>query len=145
MQSGPQTIPPKITTPPSPALFAIVVLGLTALGAGAVMFFFDPNRHGFYPACLFHTVTGLYCPSCGGTRAIYELLHGHVLIALKDNALFVLTLPVLAVWGARFANQRAKNQPATLAPPPKALLAFLIIAAIFAVLRNLPAVTWLSP
>ena len=49
MQAGPQAIPPKITTPPSLTLFAIVVLGLAALGVGAVVFFFNPSAYVFYP------------------------------------------------------------------------------------------------
>lgn len=27
--------------------------------------------------CLFRVLTGLYCPGCGGTRAVRELLTGH--------------------------------------------------------------------
>lgn len=30
-------------------------------------------------ACVLHTLTGLYCPGCGGTRAILFLLHGDLL------------------------------------------------------------------
>ena len=33
-----------------------------------------------YP-CLFHTVTGYYCPGCGGTRAVCALFQGHFLIS----------------------------------------------------------------
>ena len=32
--------------------------------------------------CLFHRVTGFYCPGCGGTRAVAALIHGRFLQAL---------------------------------------------------------------
>lgn len=31
------------------------------------------------PDCVFNKITGLYCPGCGGTRAVRALLHGHFL------------------------------------------------------------------
>ena len=145
MQAGPQAIPPKITPPPSLTLFTIVVLGLAALGVGAVVFFFNPSAYVFYPTCQFHALTGLYCPGCGGTRAVYELLHGRILLALKDNALFVLALPALAVWGARFVVQQLRNQQTTFQLRPKMAWLFLVVVLVFAVLRNLPAFSWLSP
>jgi hypothetical protein len=142
---GTQAIPPKITTPPSLTLFAVVMLGLAALGVGAVVFFFNPSAYVFYPTCQFHALTGLYCTGCGGTRAIYQLLHGHVLAALKDNALFVLALPPLAVWGARFVVQKLRNQQTVFQLHPKMMWLFVVVALIFTVLRNLPAFSWLSP
>jgi len=145
MQAGPQTIPPKITTPPSLTLFAVAVLGLAALGVSAVVFFFNPSAYVFYPTCQFHALTGLYCTGCGGTRAVYQLLHGHVLSALKDNALFVLALPILAVWGVRFVVQQLRNRQTALQLRPKWVWLFLAVALVFTVLRNLPAFSWLSP
>jgi nitrogen fixation/metabolism regulation signal transduction histidine kinase len=118
---------------------------LTALGVGAVLFFFNPSAYVFYPTCQFHVLTGLYCPGCGGTRAVYQLLHGRVLLALKDNALFVLTLPVLAVWGARFVVQKLRNQQTAFRLRPKIVWLLLVVALVFTVLRNLPAFSWLSP
>lgn len=34
------------------------------------------------PPCPLYTYLGLYCPGCGGTRAIGSLLHGHILQSL---------------------------------------------------------------
>jgi len=146
MRAETQPVPPKIKAAvPSSAIFAAIVLGATAIGAGAMVFFFNPSTHLFYPVCLFHAVTGWNCPGCGMTRALYALLHGNLQLALKDNALFVLTLTALAVWGVRFAGRKMRGQPATLGVPPKFLAAFLGVALAFAVLRNLPAFAWLSP
>ena len=78
MRAESQSVPPKIRSAPPLALFAGVVLGMAALGAGAVVFFFNPATHGFYPVCVFHQLTGLNCPGCGGTRSVYALLHGNI-------------------------------------------------------------------
>ena len=145
MPAKPQTAPPKIATPAPLVFFAAVMTVAVALGSGAVLFFFNPSTHGFYPVCLFHEVTGLNCPGCGGTRAAYQLLHGHLLQALRDNALFVLILAALAARGAWFVARKIRRQPATLAVPPKVLWGFLIVAIVFSVLRNLPAFSFLSP
>ena len=145
MRVEPQAAPPKIAAPPSLAFFAGAVLAATVLGSGAVLFFFNPSTHGFYPVCLFHKLTGLNCPGCGGTRAAYQLLHGHLLPALRDNALFVLTLAALTMRGLWFASRKICRQPATLSVPPKALWVYLVLAIAFGVLRNLPGFSFLSP
>ena len=98
----------------SAGIFAAVLLGATAVGAGAMVFFFNPSTHSFYPVCLFHALTGLNCPGCGATRALYALLHGNMRLALKDNALFVLALQCWRCWGVYFFCRKLKNQPATI-------------------------------
>jgi hypothetical protein len=118
---------------------------VAALGSGAVLFFFDPAKHGFYPICLFHSLTGLNCPGCGATRAAYQLLHGHLLRALQDNALFVLTLAALTAQGAWFVMQKIRNRPAAFIVSPMMLWALLVTVLVFTGLRNLPAFAWLSP
>jgi len=147
MRAEPQAIPPKIKSAawPSLAIFAGAVLGATIFGGGAIVFFFNPSTHGFYPICLFHSLTGLNCPGCGATRALYALLHGNLPLALKDNALFILSLAALAVLGARFILLKLKNQPAAFNVSPQFLWIFLAVAIVFTVLRNLPEFSWLSP
>ena len=43
--------------------------------------------------CFFTTVLGIYCPGCGGTRALIAMLHGHFLKALWYHPL----VPYMAV------------------------------------------------
>ncbi len=139
------SVPPKIAVSSTPAFFAASVLALVVLGSGAVLFFFDPTQHGFYPICVFHKLTGWNCPGCGATRAAYQLLHGHLLRALRDNALFVLMLTGLAIWGLHWTVRKMRNRLATFNVPAGVWWGFLIVALVFTVLRNLPAFGWLSP
>lgn len=145
MRAGSKNIPPKTSAPASLGLFAAIVLAATAVGIGVLVFFFNPGTHGFYPICVFHSLTGFNCPGCGMTRSLYALLHGNLWLALKDNGLFVLTLAVLAFWGAWFAVRKMRRQPATLKMPPKFLWLLLVTVLVFAVIRNLPGFEWLSP
>jgi hypothetical protein len=138
-------MPPKISAPPSLAAFAVIVLGATVIGAGAVLFFFDPSTHGFYPVCLFHKLTGWNCPGCGGTRSVYALLHGNCALALKDNALFVVLLAAAVARGIWFTAKMIRRQPAGKFVPVNILWALLATAMVFTVLRNIPAFAFLSP
>lgn len=141
-------IPPKITKPlpllPANAAFAGVLLAATAAGIAAVVYFFNPSTHSFYPVCQFHRLTGLNCPGCGATRAIYALLHGQVLTALRDNALLVLGLPVGVARGLWLAAWKRPDRAAEFFPA-RYVGVLLILALIFTVLRNLPCFSFLSP
>jgi hypothetical protein len=145
MHAGSKIIPQKNSAFLSPGIFAGIVLGITAIGVGAIVFFFNPSTHRFYPVCLFHAMTGLNCPGCGMTRSMYALLHGNFLRALQDNALFVLVLIAMGIAGAHFIFKKLKDQPAAFKMSPKFLWLFLVIALIFATIRNLPGFEWLSP
>ncbi len=75
----------------------LVAAGTLAIsGALYAVYAFDPSTTSFFPHCVFHDLTGLNCPGCGGTRALHALLHGHVVDALRFNALLVIGGPFLA-------------------------------------------------
>jgi hypothetical protein len=64
-----------------------LLIGYTGL---AVLFFvLDPVEHEIFPRCLFHSVTGYYCPGCGSQRAFHSLLHLDFVGVVSQNFLFI--------------------------------------------------------
>jgi membrane-bound acyltransferase YfiQ involved in biofilm formation len=108
--------------------------------AGYVLRRFPPTTSSFYPRCPVFTWLHLYCPGCGGTRALAALLHGRLIEAMHWNAMVVLLLPfatfyfVASYWRAiRRADFQWPNVSST------SLAVILVCVGIFTVLRNLPA------
>lgn len=117
-------------------LALVVVLGVSG---ALILFWFNPEQHSFFPVCPLYRFTGLYCPGCGAQRALHQLAHGHLLLALHFNPLFMLSLPFLAIWGARWLRRLATGkdlQPMLVRPLYIKLVAVLVIS--FGILRNLP-------
>jgi hypothetical protein len=135
--------PPKLS--PSLLCCAGLLLALTGMGVGALVYCFNPSTHHFYPVCEFHRLTGLNCPGCGGTRALYALLHGDLVTALRDNALAVVGLAGTGLRAGWFALNRLRGRRNGDFFPARYLAPLLIVMAVFGVLRNLPAFNFLSP
>jgi len=114
-------------------------LAVLAIGVGlGVVYLFKPGVYP-YPSCVFHDLTGLYCPGCGSTRALYQLLHGNLLGALHDNVMAVLAVPF-------FAYAAVRKEPLSLIHPYWIWGLFYTLV-VFTILRNIPAApfTYLAP
>ena len=59
--------------------------------------FLAANLPKFMGRCFFHDFLFLYCPLCGGTRAVNALLHFRITEALQCNAYVVLVVISLLV------------------------------------------------
>ncbi len=69
---------------------------LIALAALAVLFYvLDPAEHVFFPRCIFHSLSGWYCPGCGSQRAIHSLLHLNITGVVQNNILFLPAVLVI--------------------------------------------------
>jgi Protein of unknown function (DUF2752) len=140
--------PPVIQTPRTPRMAWWWLGALPLIACGIVLFLFNPSQYSFYPRCALYTMTGIYCPGCGSTRALYQLVHGHLLTALHYNLLLILSLPFVGYYSWRCARNWAAGE--TLPPLPLSgrWLKFLVaVIIIFTILRNIPCApfTWLAP
>lgn len=96
--------------------------------------------------CPLLELTGLACPFCGGTRAVYAMAHGDLAGAAGFNAVVVLAVPVLAVLWSRWMVRRARGVHAPMVTMSAgALLALGAVLIVFAVVRNLPFGAALGP
>ena len=120
--------PPRI--PNKNELVSLGILFALAAAACTVVLLVPPGSRyaDRLPKCMFHKLTGLYCPGCGGTRALSSLLHGDLKTSLHNNLLLIpggLTLVLLTV---------KKN----FIPNRHAIIAIIAVIVVFTVLRNIP-------
>ena len=126
---------------------APVLLGAAVLGASLLLHLRDPHESGSWGFCPWLVLTGTYCPGCGGLRAVNDLGNGDLLGAASSNLLFVGSIPLLLFWWGRSLLDGWYG--VSRAVPTRRALGyagvFLALTAVFWVVRNLPAGSWLAP
>jgi hypothetical protein len=119
-------------------LCAAGAVGLTA-GGMAFLYRVNPNvADNPYPRCLLKSMTGIDCPGCGGTRAVYSLLHGDVAGAADHNVLVFLVLPVLAYLVTRFVLARFDVELPAVRMTRSLAWAMVAVTLVFSLVRNIP-------
>jgi hypothetical protein len=130
---------PPVISPRSPKYLWWLGGGVILVSLAIILFQFNPSLHGFYPRCQFYAMTGLYCPGCGAQRALHSLVHLHVLTALRDNSLLILSLPVFAYLGFREVGREFGTFALPPIPAPRGWVTLVIITIVlFTILRNIP-------
>jgi len=119
---------------------AAIMLAFSFLAILAYIFFAPPcNDSKFYPPCLFHQISGLYCPSCGSTRAAHHLLHGRLMEAFSSNPLATFAIPPLIVFLIMLIRFACTGKTCKHPPFKMSYIWYLLIPLLlFGVLRNLP-------
>ncbi len=145
------TATPRPPRRPSPAagwrsLRDPALVGLAGAGSAAALHLRDPHVTGSWGLCPFHAVTGLWCPGCGGLRAIADLTHGDLASALSSNLLAVVLVGVLAVAFVAWVRRRWRGvEDRMLVLSNRWSIGVLAVMAVFTVLRNVPLGSWLAP
>lgn len=125
------------TAPPRRGIRTPLLVGGLLSAATLLVALRDPHEGG-YPICPVLALTGYYCAGCGGLRAAHDLATGDLAGAWAMNPFFTVVMPVVAllwmIWLFRCATNRPPWQP-----PAWPLVAFLVLAVVVSVLRNLPA------
>ena len=142
-----------------PLVGPVWIAGIASIGTVYVGLV-DPNQPGHYLTCPLKALTGLDCPFCGGLRATHALTRGDVVAAADHNLLFVVLLPLLVWlffrWARRsWSSYRSPGIPGEVNVWQRAgdvtlfrscVLPWVVpaVALGWAVLRNLPAFSWLA-
>ena len=94
--------------------------------------------------CLFHKITGLYCPGCGITRLLLAILKFDFYQAFRFNPLVFILLIVYLLY--EVINLILKLLKRNKIKVNKYVLYFiLIIIVAFGIMRNFPAFYYLKP
>lgn len=93
--------------------------------------------------CGLYKYTGLYCPGCGGQRALHSLLHFDILSALKYNILIFPAVPILLylyylLIRIYLVKDRGANHQLYLSN--KFAIIFVLVLVTFFIIRNIPFV-----
>lgn len=89
--------------------------------------------------CVFHELTGQYCPGCGMTRCMTSLLQGDISQAFKFNALVFIIAPLYLLYTYTYNKKYIKLSKSLMS-------VMLIITILFGILRNFPMFSsWAPP
>lgn len=87
----------------------------------AGMFFFgqiDIEALRWLPQCTFYRITGLVCPGCGGTRAIYHFARGNWMTSLRYHpAILYLLLSYILVMLSCLIYKKSGRTAITIRKP----------------------------
>lgn len=123
-----------------------VGVAAAGLAVAALLYVRDPHRPGVYGFCPFHALTGLWCPGCGGLRAVHDLTHGEVLASLSSNVFVAPLVLVLVLAWVRWVRRRRRGEDGRMIVlSARASVTVLIALAVFTVVRNTPWGSVLAP
>lgn len=117
---------------------------LISLGIIIIIVLFLNN---IYTPCIFHKLTGFYCPSCGITRCLISIINLDFYQAFRYNQLLFILFPFIAsytvyvfyIWLFNKEDKISKKIPKYI------WYSLVIILILFGMIRNIDYFSWLAP
>lgn len=111
-----------------------------------VVYLLISNILGIYIPCLFHEITGFFCPGCGITRMLHSILVLDFYQAFRYNQLIFVFLPVALYLYVDDVVKRKNKQKSAIQLIPRYLwIVIITIFIIFGVIRNIPYFSFFKP
>lgn len=97
--------------------------------------------------CVFHRITGLYCPGCGITRSLYHLSIFNFYQSFRYNPLLFILYPFFIPYGFYkiYVWLFNKDDSITRKIPNVIWIILLIIFLLYGVMRNMNIFDFLAP
>lgn len=92
--------------------------------------------------CLFAKALHLYCPGCGGTRAVASLLRFDFLTSLRYNPLVLMFVSLFVYYDIKAVINIIKGKDKVLGLNAKLLFVILAVVLAFFILRNALLLIW---
>lgn len=113
-------------------------MAAAGLAGAAYLYGTNPHEPGhLLPQCPFRYVTGLLCPACGGSRMVYDLMHGQFAAAWHDNRVLLLAAPFALALLGRWFVEGLRGRRWRPEPKPRTQALILGIAVTWTIVRNL--------
>lgn len=99
----------------------------------------NSNLINYMPKCWIYQNTGIFCPACGGTRCVLNMLQGNFKQAFFSNMIFFIMIVYLLTCNIIYIiNLNRKNKIATwIYPKYWYAIIFVIILLIYTIIRNI--------
>ena len=107
-----------------------------------IIYYLLNKKIGIGIPCVFHELTGLYCPGCGITRLLFSLLELNFYQAFRSNPLVFILLILSILY--LILKLILKRFNINLTIPNYIYYFLLIIVIIFGILRNIPGFEFLT-
>lgn len=124
---------------------SLVVGELIVGGLTIAVHFRDPHRHGSWGLCPLYALTGIYCPGCGGMRAVNDVTNGNLRAAISSNVLAVTLLPMVVLWWLRSRWRGDAWVPLARRHATTTTYVLTAVAFVFMIVRNTPWGAALAP